>query len=29
MEQLMRHVENRTHPTLDEEQIRRNLDRRP
>jgi hypothetical protein len=28
-EQIMRAMENRTHPTLDEAEIRRNLDRRP
>jgi hypothetical protein len=28
-EQIQRAAENRTHPTLDEDQIRRNLDRRP
>jgi hypothetical protein len=28
-EQMMRHFENRTHPTLNEDEIRRNLNRRP
>jgi len=28
-EQIQKAFQNRTHPTLDEDQIRRNLDRRP
>jgi hypothetical protein len=28
-EQIMRAMENRTQPTLDEAEVRRNLDRRP